>query len=108
MFACTNAFIFICTYFIFPETAGRSLEEMDEVFAKSSKTNWYDVVLVERRTPRKYDRHGRPVQTSTDLRTTELGDDRVPHGGQVLPGDDADAEKVGSFDAAAPGEDKKE
>ncbi|PIL37285.1 MFS general substrate transporter [Ganoderma sinense ZZ0214-1] len=33
MFACLNAFIIPIVYFFFPETAGRSLEDMDVVFA---------------------------------------------------------------------------
>ena len=33
MFAALNAFIIPIVYFFFPETAGRSLEDMDVVFA---------------------------------------------------------------------------
>ncbi|KAF9452894.1 general substrate transporter [Macrolepiota fuliginosa MF-IS2] len=33
VFASLNAFIFPCVYFFFPETAGRSLEDMDVIFA---------------------------------------------------------------------------
>lgn len=67
IFAVINFFIFIATYFIFPETAGRSLEEMDEIFARSSKINPFDVVLVERATPRRYDKHGRPIGLLEDV-----------------------------------------
>ncbi|KDN36511.1 sugar transporter STL1 [Tilletiaria anomala UBC 951] len=67
IFAVINLVIFVATYFIFPETAGRSLEEMDEIFARASKTNPFDVVLIERRTPRRYDKHGKPIALLDDV-----------------------------------------
>ena len=39
-------------YFFFPETAGRSLEEIDEIFAASK--NAFDPVKVAQRLPRKH------------------------------------------------------
>lgn len=49
---CTiNAAIVPGIYFFFPETAGRSLEEMEEIF-KASHSIW-DPVLVARRLPKK-------------------------------------------------------
>ncbi|KAI7529660.1 general substrate transporter [Hortaea werneckii] len=44
------------TYFFFPETKQRSLEEMDEIFKKSS--NIFNVVSVSLKEPYHYDRHG--------------------------------------------------
>ncbi|KAN0060267.1 hypothetical protein ACQY0O_007596 [Thecaphora frezii] len=67
IFAVINALMVPATYFIFPETAGRSLEELDSIFARSSYINPYDVVRKERATPRRYDKHGRP----TDLMLEE-------------------------------------
>ncbi|WFD20359.1 hypothetical protein MCAP1_002603 [Malassezia caprae] len=59
IFCAINALMVPATYFIFPETAGRSLEEMDEIFAQSSAWNPYDVVRKERKYPRRYDGKGR-------------------------------------------------
>ena len=60
-FCVINFAILISTFFIFPETAGRSLEEMDHIFARASKINPYDVVLIEKRTERRYDHQGKPI-----------------------------------------------
>ncbi|EPQ28798.1 uncharacterized protein PFL1_03601 [Pseudozyma flocculosa PF-1] len=58
VFAALNFAILISTFFIFPETSGRSLEEISSIFSVSSKINPFDVVLKERKTPRRYDTHG--------------------------------------------------
>ncbi|KAA1066509.1 hypothetical protein PGT21_031913 [Puccinia graminis f. sp. tritici] len=42
IFAVTNFFIFPVVYFFFPETAGRTLEEIDEIFECSGWTNVVD------------------------------------------------------------------
>nr|POE56262.1 sugar transporter stl1 [Quercus suber] len=57
-FAVINAFIVPCVYFFYPETAYRSLEEMDEIFWKS--TSVFDVVRLAdpKVTPNRYDKHG--------------------------------------------------
>lgn len=109
VFCVLNAFIFICTYFIFPETMGRSLEEMDAIFEQASKINPYDVVRIERRTPRRYDRHGHPIvlhqpHHDGNLPIEGLGESGSPQGGRIRPGDDVDAEQIGGFVA---GEGKK-
>ena len=52
----SNAFMFPCVYFFFPETRLRSLEEMDEIFKKSS--NVFDVVPNSINEPHRYDKHG--------------------------------------------------
>lgn len=59
IFAVINFAMLVTTYFIFPETAGRSLEEMSAIFEKASVYNPYDVVRIENRTPRRYDTQGR-------------------------------------------------
>ena len=43
-------------YFFYPETAYRSLEEMDEIFHKT--TNIFNVVKVARDTPRRFGKNG--------------------------------------------------
>lgn len=67
VFAVINAFIFVSTFFIFPETKGRSLEEMDDIFSRASKVNPFDVVLIERKTPKRYDSKGRPIGLLADM-----------------------------------------
>ncbi|KAJ5172469.1 hypothetical protein N7492_005062 [Penicillium capsulatum] len=56
IFAVINAFIFPSVYFFFPETRRRSLEEMDDIFKKS--TNVFNVVTISVKEPFRYDKHG--------------------------------------------------
>lgn len=56
----SNAFIFPSVYFFFPETRLRSLEEMDDIFKKSS--NIFDVVSNSINEPYRYDKHGQLKQ----------------------------------------------
>jgi len=57
IFAVINgALIFPVVYFFYPETAYRSLEEMDEIFHKS--TGWFDVVKVANDMPRRFGKNG--------------------------------------------------
>ncbi|CZT21156.1 probable transporter (major facilitator superfamily) [Ramularia collo-cygni] len=66
IFAVINAFIVPCVYFFYPETAYRSLEEMDEIFHKS--TGYLDVVQVAkpRNTPNRYDKYGNLLHSYLD------------------------------------------
>lgn len=73
IFAVLNAVIAITTFFIFPETAGRSLEEMSAIFEKASIWNPYDVVRIEKRTPRRYDEQGRPIGFDSMLAEAGFG-----------------------------------
>ncbi|KAL2358562.1 sugar porter family MFS transporter [Cryomyces antarcticus] len=57
IFAVINAFIVPCVYFFYPETAYRSLEEMDTIFHKT--TNWFNVVKIAREQPRRYGKDGK-------------------------------------------------
>ena len=59
IFCVINLLMAPASWWIFPETAGRSLEEMDEIFARASIWNPFDVVCVERDFPRRYDAKGR-------------------------------------------------
>ena len=52
----SNAFIFPVVYFFYPETAGRSLEEMDSIFRKCH--SYFTVVKVAREEPRRYGKDG--------------------------------------------------
>lgn len=51
--------MFPCVYFFYPETAYRSLEEMDEIFHKvHGFKGAFDVVKVARNQPRRYGKKG--------------------------------------------------
>ncbi|KAJ5570004.1 uncharacterized protein N7459_009434 [Penicillium hispanicum] len=56
IFAVINAFIFPVVYFFYPETAYRSLEEMDTIFLKT--TNVFNVVSVARNQPHRFGKNG--------------------------------------------------
>lgn len=56
IFAVINAASVPIIYFCYPETACRSLEEMDVIFAKSSGV--YNTVKIAKSEPRHYGRHG--------------------------------------------------
>lgn len=48
-----------CVYFFYPETAGRSLEEMDEIFQEvHGFKGAFDVVKVSLTKPRRFGKHG--------------------------------------------------
>ena len=52
IYAAINASCVLVVYFFYPETAGRSLEEIDEIFTASK--NILDPVRVAKRLPKKY------------------------------------------------------
>ncbi|RFU23634.1 hypothetical protein B7463_g12704, partial [Scytalidium lignicola] len=56
IFAVINAFIIPVVYFFYPETAYRSLEEMDVIFHKTK--NWFSVVSIAKNEPLRYGKHG--------------------------------------------------
>jgi hypothetical protein len=59
VFAVINAIMVPSVYFFFPETAYRSLEEMDGIFQKvSGLRGALDVVHVARNEPHRYDKNG--------------------------------------------------
>lgn len=55
-YSISNAVIFPVVYFFYPETAYRSLEEMDTIFRKTKSI--FTVVQVAREEPRRYGKHG--------------------------------------------------
>ncbi|OJJ49283.1 hypothetical protein ASPZODRAFT_59898 [Penicilliopsis zonata CBS 506.65] len=56
IFAVINAFIVPVVYFFYPETAYRSLEEMDAIFHKTKSV--FTVVRIARDEPRRYGKNG--------------------------------------------------
>ncbi|KAI1215133.1 general substrate transporter [Annulohypoxylon truncatum] len=59
IFAVINAFIVPTVYFFFPETAYRSLEEMDSIFHKvHGGKGYFTVVHVAAKEPRRYGKNG--------------------------------------------------
>ncbi|KAF2765964.1 general substrate transporter [Teratosphaeria nubilosa] len=59
VFAVINAFMIPCVYFFFPETAYRSLEEMDEIFHQvHGLKGAFTVVKVAREKPHRYGKNG--------------------------------------------------
>ncbi|KAI1098407.1 general substrate transporter [Jackrogersella minutella] len=59
IFAAINAFIVPTVYFFFPETAYRSLEEMDSIFHKvRGAGGYFSVVHIAAKEPRRYGKNG--------------------------------------------------
>ena len=106
IFAVINAFIFPVVYFFYPETAYRSLEEIDDIFRKTSRglKGWFEVVQIARDEPRRYGKNGELLidYENTDehrRRSSVAGTDKGhSHGvensnGAMLNGIGSDAEK---------------
>ncbi|KAL7274385.1 hypothetical protein RUND412_002713 [Rhizina undulata] len=74
IFAVINFFICPVVYLFYPETAYRSLEEMDGIFHKTASV--WDVVGVAEREPRK---HGRRGELLLDAETVKEGRTVVEH-----------------------------
>lgn len=71
VFAIINAIMVPVTYFCFPETRRRSLEEMDEVFAEvHGFKGVFDVVHVARTKPNRYGRNGELLIAVVDEKPT--------------------------------------
>lgn len=75
--------MFPCVYFFFPETRYRSLEEMDNIFKKS--TNVFNAVTISVNEPYRYDKHGqlKPEYLEEAIRR---GSVLVHHGGDKAEG----------------------
>ncbi|KKK26207.1 hypothetical protein ARAM_003869, partial [Aspergillus rambellii] len=65
IFAVINAFIFPVVYFFYPETAYRSLEEMDRIFRKT--TSVFNVVKRAKEEPHMYGKHGELLRNLSDV-----------------------------------------
>ena len=100
VFACINAFIVPCVYFFYPETAGRSLEEMDEIFndVKGFK-GAFTVVKVANEKPRRFGKNGelllRYEDTEAYRRASVRRSSMVPQGtnGAQKVGDESQYEE---------------
>ncbi|MCJ1288134.1 hypothetical protein MMC26_007489 [Xylographa opegraphella] len=64
VFAVINAVIVPVVYFFYPETAYRSLEEMDSIFRNT--TGWFDVVKCAKEEPHWHDKNGAPIFNPED------------------------------------------
>ncbi|PWN31539.1 putative sugar transporter [Meira miltonrushii] len=103
VFMSLNAIIFFVTFFCFPETAGRSLEEMSGIFEKASTRNPYDVVRIEQRTPRRYDKQGQLLVSDEELGQGIFGDEVVQTKEKSADKDSQpDALRVETHDADSP------
>ncbi|KAF4552316.1 Sugar (and other) transporter-like protein 46 [Elsinoe fawcettii] len=82
IFAVINFFIVPSVYFFFPETAYRSLEEMDEIFHKT--TSVFDVVSVAKHQPHRYGKNGELLinYEETEEYTTRRRSSVVPPKGE--------------------------
>ncbi|PSN71996.1 sugar transporter family protein [Corynespora cassiicola Philippines] len=78
IFAVINAFIIPVVYFFYPETAYRSLEEMDTIFHKT--TSIFNVVSVARNEPRRYGKNGEVLINYEETEEAEVR--RQSAGGQ--------------------------
>lgn len=72
IFAVFNAVSIPVTYFCYPETCGRSLEEMDLIFSKSQGI--YDTVKLAQSEPLHYGRHGEVLRELLPEVAEQLGD----------------------------------
>lgn len=61
----SNAFIFPVTYFFYPETTRRSLEEMDRIFRKT--TSVFNLVRTAKNEPHMYGKKGELLHTIDDV-----------------------------------------
>jgi hypothetical protein len=76
-FAALNALFFPIIYFFYPETAGRSLEEIDLIFAKGHKENISYVKAAKElphMTDAEVERYARDMGFSTDSSDEESGE----------------------------------
>lgn len=75
VFAVINAAIVPAVYFFFPETNGRTLEEIDEIFLQSGSV--LDPPRVARRLPRMHIADGQSVNMNLERQVVEAGDEKV-------------------------------
>ncbi|KAL2021847.1 hypothetical protein VTK56DRAFT_6621 [Thermocarpiscus australiensis] len=99
IFAVINAFMVPCVYFFYPETAYRSLEEMDTIFRKAGD-GWkavFAVVHQARIEPRWYGKHG---ELLVDYEQTEEHRRHVQQEGVIAAEKPGERSGGGSGDAA--------
>ncbi|KAI1340869.1 sugar transporter family protein [Xylariaceae sp. FL0016] len=97
IFAVINAFMVPSVYFFFPETAYRSLEEMDTIFHKCQGwKGYFDVIRIAREEPRRYGKNGELLiaYDETDERKAHLpAHQHSEHPNRASSGDSTEAEK---------------
>jgi len=87
IFAVINAFIFPVVYFFYPETAYRSLEEIDNIFRKTKGglAGWFEVVKIAREEPLRYGKNGELLidyeHTEHAVRTGSVAHDKPANRG---------------------------
>lgn len=103
VFAIINGLIFPSVYFFYPETAYRSLEEMDEIFHDvSGLKGAFTVVKVAKEKPRRYGKNGELLIRYEDTeefkqvgerRRSSLASQGMPQGRKISDGVQYDEEK---------------
>lgn len=79
IFAVINAFIVPCVYFFFPETAYRSLEEMDTIFSKvKGLEGAFTIVKQAKIEPHRYSKKGELLLTVDEVHEKERAEAIVP------------------------------
>ncbi|PGH20721.1 hypothetical protein AJ80_03481 [Polytolypa hystricis UAMH7299] len=98
IFAVINAFIVPVVYFFYPETAYRSLEEMDTIFRNTDSV--FSAVRVARETPRRYGKNGELLVNYTEteehqrrISAADVKEDPFSTQNQQTTNPDYDAEK---------------
>ncbi|KAI3321903.1 general substrate transporter [Xylariaceae sp. AK1471] len=92
IFAVINAFMVPSVYFFYPETAYRSLEEMDAIFHKCHGVKGYlDVVRVAKEEPQRYGKNGELLIAYDE---TEEHKSHLPHPQTSEQGFNSDAGNV--------------
>lgn len=80
--------MFPSVYFFFPETRLRSLEEMDDIFKKS--TSIFDAPWISIREPHRYDKHGNLKPEYLEERPREKNDGTPEH----ISGEENDSDRA--------------
>ncbi|EGW33885.1 uncharacterized protein SPAPADRAFT_59267 [Spathaspora passalidarum NRRL Y-27907] len=65
IFAVINLLMFPTVYFLYPETSGRTLEEMDKIFELSNPRTPWDVVKIARELPYENQMHSGDVEKAS-------------------------------------------
>lgn len=112
IFAVINFAILPVTYFFYPETAYRSLEEIDTIFEKTN--SWFSAVSVAKHQPLRYGKNGELLidyeNTDEHIRRVESAPDGRPikemvgATKEVRSGDDIVVHKVNTIADGESGE----
>jgi hypothetical protein len=89
IFAVINALIIPAVYFLYPETAYRSLEEIDDIFRKTQ--GWFQVVKTAQEEPHRYGKNGESLMNHDSKKEGQAK--HMENAGGILT-NDADSEKT--------------